>query len=81
MNTVINTTVFLLIVGATVWVGPALDEIAEKTYDTQEHHQAATTVNAASKNPPRRKCAVTAWQSLTKQPSLARCKGTQGKRT
>jgi len=37
VNTVINTAVFLLGVGATAWVGPALDEIAEKTYEAQEH--------------------------------------------
>ena len=37
MNTVINTAVFLFILGATAWVGPALDEIADKTYEAQEH--------------------------------------------
>lgn len=37
MNTLINTAVFLFLVGATAWVGPALDEIAEKTYEAQEH--------------------------------------------
>ena len=37
MNTLINTAVFLFILGATAWVGPALDEIAEKTYEAQEH--------------------------------------------
>ena len=36
MNTLINTAVFLFILGATAWVGPALDEIAEKTYEAQE---------------------------------------------
>jgi len=37
VNTLINTAVFLFILGATAWVGPALDEIAEKTYEAQEH--------------------------------------------
>ena len=43
MNTIINTALFVFIVGATAWVGPALDEIDAKTQDAQQRikHQQA----------------------------------------
>lgn len=43
MNTFINTMLFLFLVGATAWVGPALDEIEEKTVDAAQriNHQQA----------------------------------------
>lgn len=36
VNTVLNTALFLFIVGATAWVGPALDEIGEKTFEASQ---------------------------------------------
>ena len=49
MNTAINTAVFLLIVGATSWVGPALDEIAEKP-TKHKSTSSSNNSNAASKS-------------------------------
>jgi len=53
MNTLTNTALFVFIVGATAWVGPALDEIDAKTQDAQQrikHQQAEERRDRAARD-------------------------------